>query len=195
MKLKKIAYASIIYAIWSVLIGYLVPLIETWAAILAALVAGVYIGYGSKAFEGVSGGVIAGLIGGVVSGAIILRMPSFAGIPLRVSTSYLTPALGLIETTAPWLSNVVLAATGIVFGGIGGLIGSRQKLGKVFLFLTLFVLFIFYGAIDNMVWNWGRTDWTWNMSISHVLTNRIDLFVAVVFAIFVTIMADILKIE
>lgn len=192
MNLKKIVYASIIYIIWAVLIGYFVPVIETWAALLAALAAGIYVGYGSKAFEGVSGGVIAGLIGGIVSSAIIIQIPNFAGIPLRVSMSFLDPVAGLIETV-PWFSNIVLAVTGIVFGGIGGLIGSREKLGKVFLFLTLFILFIFYGAIDNMVWNWGRIGWTWNMSISHVLTNRIDLFVAVVFAAFVTILAHILK--
>jgi len=56
----------------------------------------------------------------------------------------------------------------------------------------LFILYIFYGAIDNVAWNWGRTDWTWNMSISHVLNNRIDIFVAVVFAAFTTVLSYVL---
>jgi hypothetical protein len=195
MDFRKIAFASLIYMIWSVLIGFFVPVLATWSAIIAAIVAGIYIGHGSKASEGITGGVLAGLIGGIISGVIVLYTPSIAGIPLRVSSSnFLNPALNLIETNVPWFSNAALSVVGMIFAGIGGLLGSREKLGRVLLFFALFTLFIFYGAIDNMVWNWGRSDWSWNMSISHVLTNRIDLFVAVVFAIFITIVSYLLKV-
>jgi hypothetical protein len=195
MNFKKIIFASLIYIIWAVLINYFVPLIAIWAAIIAALAAGIYVGYGSKASDALTGGVIAGLIGGLTTGVVSIYIPSFYGIPTSVSISGFSPVIQLIETTLPFFSASLLAIVGLVFGGIGGLLGSNKKLKSVFLFLILFTLFIFYGAIDNMVWNWGRIDWTWNMSISHVLTNRIDLFVAVIFAIFVTILYNILKVE
>jgi len=194
MNLKKIIFASLIYIIWAILISYFVPLIATWAAIIAALAAGIYVGYGSKAYDGLVGGVIAGLIGGLTTGVVSIYIPSFYGIPTSVSVAGFSPIIQLIETTVPFFSASVLAIIGLVFGGIGGLLGSNEKLKSVFLFSILFTLFILYGAIDNMVWNWGRIGWTWNMSISHVLTNRIDLFVAVIFAIFVTILYNILKV-
>ncbi|MEM5778756.1 MAG: DUF5518 domain-containing protein [Candidatus Aenigmatarchaeota archaeon] len=191
MELRKVVFASLIYIFWSVLIGFFVPVLSTWSSILAALAAGIYAGYKSK--EGFFNGLLAGLIGGIIGGVLISFIPNFYGIPLRVSKSeILQPVLQLIEFSFPWVLNLDLIITGIIFGGIGGFIGSKEKLKFVFIFLTLFILYIFYGAIDNMVWNWGRSDWSWNMSISHVLTNRIDLFVAVVFAAFTTILAYIL---
>jgi len=193
MGFKKIAFASVIFMVWSVLIGYFIPLLESWATIIAAPAAGIYVGYKSKPYEGLVGGLLAGLIGGVVGGLVINYAPSVAGVPLKVSTSeFLSPVVGLVEVNFPWISELALVVTGAIFSGIGGIIGSREKLGKVFLFLTLFILYIFYGAIDNVAWNWGRSDWTWNMSISHVLTNKIDLFIAVVFAVITTILAFVL---
>jgi hypothetical protein len=124
---------------------------------------------------------------------IVSYIPSFYGIPVKVSTSeFLGPTLSLVEYNFPWILNLDLVITGAVFGGIGGFIGSREKLKYVFIFLTLFILYIFYGAIDNVAWNWQSPGWTWNMSISHVLTNRIDLFIAVVFSAVTTILAFIL---
>ena len=190
MNFKKVILASLIYALWSFLIGYFVPVIEGWATIIAALAAGIYVGYNSNAEEGFNDGLLAGLIGGILGAVMMNYTPSLLGIPLRVATSeFLSPIAELIETSFPWVSELFLIVIGTIFGGIGGIVGSRKKLGKVFLFLVLFLLFIFYGAIDNVAWNWGRADWTWNMSISHVLTNRIDLFIAVVFAAFTTIIA------
>jgi hypothetical protein len=191
MKFMKIVFASAIFVIWSVLIGYFVPLLDGWATIMAALAAGIYVGY--KSDDGFHDGLMAGLLGGVVGGVIINMIPSFAGIPIRVSNSeFLSPVISLVETSFPWAPTLALIIIAIVFAGIGGIIGSEKKLGKVFLFMTLFLLFIFYGAIDNVAWNWGREDWTWNMSISHVLTNQIDIFVAVVFAAIITMLAVLL---
>lgn len=193
MEFRKIVYASVIYIIWSVLIGYFVPLLATWASIIAALAAGVYAGYKSKSHEGFINGFLAGLVGGILFGVVLSYLPSFAGIPLKVSTSeFLGPTLEVIKFSFPWILNLDLVVTGMIFGAIGGFIGSKEKLKFVFIFLTLFILYIFYGAIDNVAWNWNRSDWTWNMSISHVLTNRIDLFIAVVFAAFTAILAYIL---
>jgi len=193
MKFKKIVFAALIYMVWSVLIGFFVPVLASWATIIAALAAGVYAGYKSKPNEGFVSGLLAGLIGGIVGGTLMIYMPSIYGIPTNVSTSeFLTPALQLIKNSFPWVSNLDLILTGTIFCGIGGVIGSKEKLGKVFLFLTLFILYIFYGAIDNVAWNWTTPNWTWNMSISHVLTNRIDLFIAVVFAAITTLLAVIL---
>lgn len=193
MNFKKIVLGMIIYIVWSVLIGYFVPLLATWASILAALAAGIYVGYRSKAGEGFTGGLLAGLGGGILFGVVMSYLPSFVGIPLKISTSeFLGPTLELVKNSFPWILNLDLVVIGSIFGAIGGFIGSKQDLKLVFIFLTLFILYIFYGAIDNVAWNWGRTDWTWNMSISHVLTNRIDLFIAVVFAIATTILAHIL---
>jgi hypothetical protein len=193
MKFKKIAFAAVIYMVLSILIGYFVPSLESWATIIAALVAGIYVGFKSKSGEGFYGGIIAGLVGGILGGVIMAFVPSFAGIPIEVSTSgLLSPTFELIEFNFPWVSILALIIIGAIFGGIGGILGSREKLGRVFLFLTLFFLFIFYGALDNVAWNWGRYDWTWNMSVSHVLTNSIDLFIAAVFAVITTFLAYIL---
>lgn len=193
MNFKKIMIASILYIVWSVLIGFFLPMIATWATIMAAIAAGVYAGYKNKLHEGFTSGLLAGIIGGIVGGVLISYIPSFYGIPVKITNSeFLGPTLNLIEASFPWILNLDLVVTGMIFGGIGGFIGSREKLKFVFIFLTLFILYIFYGAIDNVAWNWGRYDWTWNMSVSHVLTNRIDLFIAVVFAAATTILAYVL---
>lgn len=192
MNFKKIIFAALIFVIWSVLIGYFIPSIATWATIIAAIAAGIYAGYGSKIHEGFSQGILAGLIGGILGGVLISYIPSFYGIPLKVSTSeFLGSTMNLIEYSFPWISNLDLVISGIIFGGIGGFIGSKQELKYVLIFVTLFILYIFYGAIDNVAWNWQSPGWTWNMSISHVLTNRIDLFIAVVFSAMTTILAYI----
>ena len=193
MNVSKIFIGMIIYIVWSVLIGFFVPLIETWASIIAALTAGIYVGYKSKGGGGFTDGLLAGLTGGIIGGVLMSYIPRFAGIPLKVSTSeFLSPALQFVQSSFPWVLNLDLVVTGFVFGGIGGFIGSREKLKYALIFLTLFVLYIFYGAIDNVAWNWTTPNWTWNMSVSSVLTNRIDLFIAVVFAAVTTILAFIL---
>jgi len=187
MDFKKIVIASLIYIIWSVLIGYFVPLIATWATIIAALAAGIYAGHKAKTGEGFSDGLLAGLIGGIVGSVIITYVPNFYGIPMKISTSeFLGSTLELIQFSFPWILNLDLVLIGSIFGGIGGFLGSKEKLKSVFLFLILFLLFIFFGGVDNAAWNIFKTNWSWNMSISHVLTNRIDLFVAVVFSAFIT---------
>jgi 4-hydroxybenzoate polyprenyltransferase len=44
MKFKKIAFASLLYAIWTVLIGYLIPPLAIWTSVISAIVAGIYVG-------------------------------------------------------------------------------------------------------------------------------------------------------
>lgn len=193
MKLNRIIPAAMIYIIWSVLIGYFVVYLIDWAVIVAALVAGIYAGFKTKAFEGLFNGFIAGLVGGIILGSISLYIPTMAGIPLSVSIAgFLTPMISMFSTTLSWFSIPTLAIVGSVFGAIGGLMGSLAQLRKIFLFLTLFTLFLFYAALDNLAWWWGRADWNWTISV--VLTHWIDNSVALAFALFVTILAHFLKI-
>jgi len=194
MDFKKIVIAAIIFMIWSVLIGFFVSALAPYAAILAALVAGIYAGRNTNAIDATANGFLAGLIGGIMTGATSLYFPNIGGIPISVSIAdFFVPMLSFVSF-GHYFSAIGLAVIGIFFGALGGAMGSIKKLRGIFLFFTLFILFIFYGAIDNAVWNWGRYDWTWNMSVSHVLTNRIDLFVAFVFSIAVTILSYILKV-
>jgi hypothetical protein len=193
MKLNKIIPAAMIYIIWSVLIGYFVVYLIDWAVIIAALVAGVYAGFKTKAFEGLFNGFVAGLIGGIILGFISLYISTIAGISLSVSIAgFLTPMISMFSTTLSWFSIPTLAVVGSVFGAAGGLMGSLAQLRKIFLFLTLFTLFLFYAALDNLAWWWGRADWSWTISV--VLTHWIDNSVALVFALFITILAHFLKI-
>jgi len=182
-----------IYIIWSVLIGYFIVYLIDWAVIIAALVAGIYAGFKTKAFEGLFNGFVAGLIGGIILGFISLYIPTVAGIPLSVSVAgFLTPMISMFSTAMSWFSIPTLAIIGSVFGAVGGLMGSLAQLKKIFLFLTLFTLFLFYAALDNLAWWWGRADWNWTISV--VLTHWIDNSVALVFALLLTILAHFLKI-
>lgn len=193
MNFNRIIPAAMIYIIWSVLIGYLIVYLIDWAVIISALVAGIYAGFKTKAFQGLFNGFIAGLAGGIILGSISLYVPTIAGIPLSVSIAgFLTPVISMFSTTISWFSIPILAIVGSIFGAIGGLMGSLTQLRKIFLFLTLFTLFLFYAALDNLAWWWGRADWNWSISV--VLTHWIDISVALVFAIFITFLAHFLKV-
>ncbi len=190
----RIIVGAIIYIFWAFLIGYFVNELAPYAAMLAALGAGIYASHKSKVYSGTINGFFAGLIGGILGGIISSYIPTIGGIPLSVSVaSFLIPVINSVSLTTSLFSLVTLSIVGLIFGTFGGFIGSIKKLRGFFLFATMFLLFIFYGAIDNMVWNWGKPGWTWNMSFSHVLTNQIDLFVAIVFAAIITILAYILN--
>ena len=106
--------------------------------------------------------------------------------------SWLVPFLNMFNISSQYFALPALSLIGLLFGLIGGLIGSIAKLRKIFLFLVLFTLFIFYAALDNVAWWWGRAEVRSSMSV--VLTHWIDLSVAFVFAVVITILAHILKI-
>jgi len=190
----RIITGAILYIFWAFLIGYFIKDLAPYAAVLAAFAAGIYASHKSRIHTGTANGIIAGLIGGIVGGILSNYTPSIAGIPLSVSvSSFLVPIVESVSNLIPSISIASLTVIGLVFGGLGGLMGSIKKLRGFFLFITLFLLFIFYGAVDNMAWNWEKADWTWNMSFSHVLTNQIDLLVAVAFAVIVTVLAHALN--
>jgi hypothetical protein len=193
---RKIVYAAIMYMVWSILIGYFILDLAPYAAMLAALGAGIYAGYKNHPLIGMANGFLAGLIGGIVTGVISIYTPNIAGIPISVSVaSFLTPIFSSISPSSYLFPTTALTVIGLFFGLIGGLIGSIKKLRGVFLFITMFLLFIILGAVDNAAWNILKPGWTWNMSFSHVLTNEIDLFVAVVFAFFVTILTYLMNLH
>jgi len=194
----KVIYGAVLYAIWSVLIGFFVPMLAIYSTIIAALAAGIYVGYGNKILDGLKYGAITGLIGGIFCGLSVNHFSSYvydlAGIQAEVyMNTWFTSSIGTFIPNLPNSILVYLALVGLIFGGLGGTIGSIKMSRGILLFLTLFILFILYGAVDNMAWNWGRPDWPWYMSFQHVLTNEIDLWVAVVFAFVVTILYYILE--
>jgi hypothetical protein len=190
----KIIYSALIYSICSILIGYFILDLAPYAAILAALGAGIYAGHKSKAITGITHGLIAGIIGGIITGITSIYVKNIAGIPLSISvTNLIIPIISSVSPTSSLFSTTALVLIGLFFGAIGGLMGSIKKLRGVFLFLTLFLLFIIFGAVDNAAWNIMEPDWTWNISFSHVLTNPIDLFVAIMFAFIVTILAYVMS--
>ena len=192
MNLKKIVFASLLYVIWSVLIGYFIPILASWAAIISALAAGIYVGRKDKAHTALISGFLAGLIGGMVHGVITTYTTSISGIPLEVSmAAWLTPLLSVIKIPIQYFAFPALAIVGLIFGTIGGLVGSREKMKRVIMFLTMFTLFLFYAALDNVAWWWGRREIQWSVSV--VLTHYIDISMALIFAFIVTILAYVLK--
>ena len=196
MDLVKIVFASIIFMVWSVLIGFFVADLAPYSAIIAALAAGIYVGHKADTHKGMVSGFLAGLIGGIMGGFISIYIPNIGGVPISFSVaSFLTPVIGFTGSLVPWLSFAPLALIGITFGTLGGAMGSVKKLRGIFLFLTMFLLFIILGAVDNAAWNILKPGWTWNMSFSHVLTNEIDLFVAAIFAFFVTILTYLMNLH
>ena len=194
LSFTKILYAAALYSVWVILIGYFVPELESYAAIIAALGAGVYAGYGCSRNVGMANGFIAGLIGGLVTGFASLNISSIAGIPLSVSVAdFIAPALSAFSFSPEVFSFASLTIIGMLFGSIGGFFGSIKHLKPVYLFATMFLLFILLGAVDNAAWNIQTPGWTWNMSFSHVLTNYVDVVVAVAFALIVTIVTYLLR--
>ena len=193
MDLHKVVIGALIYMFWSVLIGYLIVYLVSWAVIIAALVAGIYAGFKVRPHKGIINGLMAGLVGGISLGIVSIYMPTIYGIPLHVSIDgFLNPLVGLVSAMS-WISIPAMAVIGAVFGTIGGLLGSMTQLRKIFMFLTLFTLFMFYLALDNLAWYWGRSSWEW--SISHVLTHWVDITVSLIFAFFVIVLAHVLKID
>ncbi len=195
----KVLYGAIIFAVWSILIGFFVQPLATYSTIIAAFAAGIYVGYGKKSFDGLRNGAIAGLVGGILSGITVSYLPNYfsnvGGIPLKIYVSeWFTPIVGNFSLSLPQFSIFIyLLSVGLVFGSIGGLTSSIKIFRGILLFSTLFILFILFGAADNMAWNWGRSDWTWYMSFQHVLTNVIDIQVAIVFAFIIIILYYILE--
>ncbi len=188
----KVILGAIIFVTWFALVAYFLPIIASLSALIAALVTGVYVGRGKKTHDAINKGAMAGLMGGVLNGILGIYVNSVAGIPLTVPTiEFILP---YVVSTTLLYSPLALAIIGVVYGAIGGFLGSIKHLKFVFLFFTLIGLFLLYGAIDNVVWNWGTPGWTWNMSVTHVLTNNIDISVAIGFALFITVAAYFFRI-
>lgn len=187
LEYAKIFYGAVLYSILVILIGYFVPELEPYAAIIAGLGVGVYAGYGSDAVHGMANGLLAGLLGGIASGIVSSSVKDVFGIPISVSiTGYLSPLISSITPSSYLFSATILIVIGFLFGLVGGFLGTIRILKPVFLFALMFFLFILLGAVDNAAWNIQTPNWTWMDSFEHVFHNEIDIIVAVIFAGFVT---------
>ena len=192
MDSRKIIIGALFYAMWSALIGYLIAELVPWAMVISALVTGIYCGLNKTHLNGMKTGFIAALIGGLILGVASLYLPTIYDIPLSIPISgFLNP---FFNTRNLEYVIVILTAslTGAVFGTFGGLLGSISELKTIFFFLTLFTLFLFYTAFDNVAWFWGKEPWNW--SLTHVLTHWVDITVALIFSAFVTLLSKILKV-
>lgn len=190
MNVHKIVIGAFVYMLWTVLIGFLVPQLLTWAVVIAALVSGIYCGLKVRKMDGAKNGFVACLIGGLVLGIVSMMVPTVYGISLSASIEASFSPFGI--GSYPFVSVVLLCAVGAVFGTLGGFLGSINQLRKIFLFLVLFTLFMMYLALDNVAWYLGRASVEWSMS--HVLTHWVDITVSLSFALVVVILAHVLKI-
>ncbi|MFH0929539.1 MAG: hypothetical protein V1818_04280 [Candidatus Aenigmatarchaeota archaeon] len=190
----KIVYGAALFSISVILIGYFVPELEPYAAIIAAFSVGVYAGYGSSLVYGMANGLIAGLAGGLATGLVSSSVKEVFGIPISISiTEHLAPLISSITPSSYLFSATMLAVIGLLFGSVGGLLGTIRILKPGFLFAVMFFLFILLGAVDNAAWNIQTPNWTWTDSFSHVFHNEIDIIVAVIFAAFVTVLTYIMN--
>ncbi|MFH0929538.1 MAG: DUF5518 domain-containing protein [Candidatus Aenigmatarchaeota archaeon] len=190
MNVHKIVIGSLIYMVWSVLIGFLVAPLLSWALVVAALVAGIYAGFKVKSLDGAKNGFLVGIIGGLALGIVAMSVPTVYGVSLSASIENSISPFSI--SGIPFASVVMLAAIGAVFGMLGGLLGSLNQLRKIFLFLVLFTLFMMYLALDNVAWYLGRESVEWSMG--HVLTHWVDIAVSLGFAFAVVVLAHVLKI-
>jgi hypothetical protein len=185
-----------LYGAWVILIGYFVEDLAPYAAIIAALAAGIYVGQKTHPLTGMASGFLAGLIGGVATGILSISVPNVAGVPISVSvTNYVSPVITSIAPSASLFSFTALTMIGLFFGLVGGLLGSIRQLRPVFLFFSMFLIFIFLGAVDNAAWNINTPNWTWVMSFSHVLTNEVDIWVALAFSLIVTVLTYLMNLH
>lgn len=195
LNFTKIIYGAVLYSVLVILIGFFVTDLEPYAAIIAATAMGVYAGYRLDMINGIASGLLTGLIGGIIAGIVSSSTKEIAGIPISISiTNYLAPVIESITPSSYLFSATVLIVIGLVFGAFGGFMGSIKFLRPVFLFATMFFLLILLGAVDNAAWNIQTPNWTWMDSFSHVFQNEIDIAVAVVFAVVITVLTYVMNI-
>ena len=138
----KVLYGAIIFAVWSILIGFFVAPLAAYSTAIAAFAAGIYVGYGSKSFDGLVNGAIAGLTGGVLSGVIVSYLPNYfsnlGGVPLKVYVSeWFTPVVGKLSVALPEFSIFIyLTSVGLVFSSLGGFTSSIKLFRGILLFFA-----------------------------------------------------------
>jgi len=126
---RKILPAAILWLVLAVLLASYTQ----WALIVGAVVAGMIAGWkaggvAKGAFNGAMAGIIGGLIGGAITGFV--TVPSFGS---DIAVGILTPFIGadtVSRLTGVLIGGAVtfaLAATGLLFGAVGGALGSAGK--------------------------------------------------------------------
>jgi hypothetical protein len=123
---------GIIYAVLAIvlgMIGSMLPInLAPYAVLIAALIAGIYIGMKELTpAKAAIGGVIVGVIGGIIAGIIA----SIGGNYIRASTG--VPYLDVVVSALGGMMSQYVGvfawyiAAGIILGGIGGFIGKKIK--------------------------------------------------------------------
>lgn len=132
MKYKNFLIGGIIYVVLAIvlgMIGGLLPInLAPYAVLIAALIAGIYVGRkGLTPGKAAIDGLVAGAIGGIIAGAIT----TFAGpyIPASTGLSFLDVVVSLLGgVLSPYLGAFAwFIAAGIILGAIGGFIGRKMR--------------------------------------------------------------------
>ena len=130
---KKFIIGGILYVILAIvlgMIGSLLPIdLSPYAILIAALIAGIYVGRGaSSSGKGIIDGIIAGIIGGILAGIVttVWALPGSTGVPLLDSL-----AVMLGTTITNYITILAgfgfFIGAGIILGAIGGWIGKKLK--------------------------------------------------------------------
>ena len=124
---KKIFIGAIIYIILGIVISFALPDFSVYAALISALIAGIYVGRGETTMKGLIHGLLAGLIGGVIGGFIV----PFIGLGVPMGGWINDLVYGMVGplTANPWFALPSMAIVGLIFGLIGGIIGAKLKRG------------------------------------------------------------------
>jgi hypothetical protein len=133
MQYKPYLLGGLVYVIIAILLGMIgnfVPMLgflAPFAVLIAALIAGIYIGRKAlKPFNAAIDGIIVGVIGGVIGGIVNIFVPlispstgiSYLNLVISFLGDMLTPYVGAFA----WF-----IAMGIILGAIGGFIGKKLK--------------------------------------------------------------------
>ena len=126
---KKILPAAILWIILAVLLASYTQ----WALIVGAVIAGVIAGWKAGSLpKGAFNGAIAGFIGGIIGGAafgfgILPQLPTGGS---EIASQILGPfvpsnIVSILSIGGP--VTFAIAATGLIFGAIGGALGAAGK--------------------------------------------------------------------
>ena len=132
MNYKPFLIGALIYvflAVLLVLIGGQLPInLAPYAVLIAALIAGIYIGRkATSPTRGVIDGIVSCVIGGVIGGVITIFISPL--IPASTGISILDSVVALLgDFFSPYVGALAwFVSMGIILGAVGGFIGNKLK--------------------------------------------------------------------